>query len=166
MILRRIVIALIRLYPRNFRERYGTALLAFHDERAQCGIRLREWPRIIFDHVGSIMRERLRLSPRHGGSPWLQGLSQDARYAWRALSRRRLFTAGVLSTIALGVGANAAIFSVMYAVLLRPLPWPDADRLVTFGHEAPTWLTSVPEYVDYRSLESFESLAAYTRGEG
>jgi putative ABC transport system permease protein len=167
MILRPLIRMLVLLYPRSFRERYGDALLAFHDERAAAGISLREWPRILMDHVASAAREHVRAMHDRAAGAAVQGLAQDARYAWHTLVRRPFFTTGVLATIALGVGANAAIFSVVYGVLLRPLPWPDADRLVTFGHEAPVWLASAPEYVDYRNaLRSFEGLSAYTRAEG
>ena len=94
-------------------------------------------------------------------------LLQDARYALRGLARRPLFAASVIATIALGVGANAAIFSVINGILIRPLPYPEPEQVVSLGHTAPTWLASQPEYLDYRrDLRSFESLAAYTQSEG
>jgi predicted permease len=72
----------------------------------------------------------------------------------------------VVATIALGVGANAAIFSVVDGILIRPLPYPAADRLVSFGHEAPQWLSSEPDFVDYhRDVRSFSGLAAYVQRE-
>src|SRR5262249_5347902 len=72
-----------------------------------------------------------------------------------------------VGTIALGVGANAAIFSVVNAVLLRPLVYPHAEQLVAFGHEPPHWLTSDPDFLDYhRDMRSFDGLAAYVRREG
>ena len=88
---------------------------------------------------------------------------QDFTYAVRGLGRRPAFTAIVIVTMALGIGANAAIFTVVNGVLLRPLPYPHADRLVSFGHKPPQWLTSEPDFLDYhRELKSFDGLAAYT----
>ena len=61
---------------------------------------------------------------------WLSDLRQDTRFAARALLRAPGFTAVVVGTLALGIGANTAIFSVVHAVLLRSLPYPGADRFV------------------------------------
>jgi predicted permease len=144
-------------------------MLDFHDER------IREsgagWPKIVLDHLTSAAREHVRELARptvvdfNGSSPLM--IRQDVHFALRGLVRRPLFATVVIATIALGVGANAAIFSVVNAVLLRPLPYPEPDRVVSFGHTSPTWLASVPEFLDYeRELRSFESLAAYTQSEG
>jgi len=56
---------------------------------------------------------------------------RDFRYAIRLLGRQRLFTLIALTTLALGIGANSAIFAVVNAVLLRPLPYRDAERIMT-----------------------------------
>ena len=58
------------------------------------------------------------------------GLGQDLRYGLRLLRRDPGFTLTAVLTIALGVGAATTLFSVTYSLLLKPLPWPDADRLV------------------------------------
>ena len=93
-------------------------------------------------------------------------LMQDASYAVRGLLRRPAFAVVVLATLALGIGANAAIFSVVSGILLHPLPYPNAERLFSFGHEPPHWLTSQPDFLDYqRGMRTLDGLAAYTRSE-
>jgi putative ABC transport system permease protein len=67
------------------------------------------------------------------GLPWLDMLRQDVRYGLRMLWRAPGFTIAALVTLALGIGANTAIFAVVNAVLLRPLPFPNADRVVAVG---------------------------------
>ena len=91
---------------------------------------------------------------------------RDLRFGLRAHARRPIFTLIVVATIALGVGANAAIFSVVSGILLRPLPYPHAERLFSFGHEPPQWLTSEPDFLDYRrEMRTLDGLSAYTRTE-
>lgn len=64
----------------------------------------------------------------------MSGLSQDLRFATRTLSKHRAFTSAAVLTLALGIGATAAIFSVVYGVLLKPLPFAQPDRLVSVMH--------------------------------
>ena len=165
----RLIRALIRLYPAEFRARYARAMLAFHHDRLRED--RRAWPRIVVDHLVAAVAEHLRALGRsrimapNARTPSMLG--QDARFALRGLLRRPVFAAIIIATIALGVGANAAIFSVVNGILLRPLPYPEPDRVVSFGHTPPAWLASAPEFVEYeRSVRSLESLAAYTQGEG
>ncbi|HEV2665080.1 MAG TPA: ABC transporter permease, partial [Blastocatellia bacterium] len=61
---------------------------------------------------------------------WIESLWQDLRYAIRSLFRNPVFSVVVLLTLAIGIGSTTAIFSVVYALLLKPLPYPDSDRLV------------------------------------
>lgn len=68
----------------------------------------------------------------------LEDLARDLRYGWRGLRRAPHFTAVAAVTLALGIGATTAMFSVVYGVLLRPLPYPDQDRLVEIVHQVPS----------------------------
>ena len=93
--------------------------------------------------------------PRGGIGPALGAMSRDLRHAVRNLSRSPGFVAVFVLTLGLGIGANTAMFSVVYGVLLQPLPHDDADRIVYLRHAAPlasidNALFSVPEIDDYR----------------
>jgi hypothetical protein len=70
------------------------------------------------------------------GWRWLETLLQDVRYGLRQFRRNRGFTAVAALTLALGIGATSAIFSVVYGVLLRPLPYPSPGRLVSISEVA------------------------------
>jgi putative ABC transport system permease protein len=94
-------------------------------------------------------------------------LKQDFRFGLRMLRKNPGYTAVAIITLALAIGANTAIFSVVYPVLLRPLPFRDAGRLVTIGegrHQVGccSYLASYPDFLDWkRSAKSFQSLAGY-----
>jgi putative ABC transport system permease protein len=89
---------------------------------------------------------------------WVEHLAKDLRHGWRSLLRTPGFTAVAVIALALGIGANTAIFSVVNAVLLRPLPYKDADRLVTVLHRG-TGPVSTANYIDWRDQShSFEAM--------
>jgi len=97
----------------------------------------------------------------------LDRLFRDLRQALRSLRRTPAFASSAILTLALGIGANTAIFSALHAIVLRPLPYPEPDRLVVVAHynpilKYPTYL-SYPDFLDWqRDAKSFEQMAALT----
>ena len=100
------------------------------------------------------------------GLPWVDGILADFRYALRSLRHTRAFTAVVVVTLALGIGANTAIFSVVNGVLLKSLPNRDGDRLVYLRQSSDSRTNlnfSVPEVRDLRTgVPSFAGVAEYS----
>ncbi|MBI1790644.1 MAG: ABC transporter permease [Acidobacteria bacterium] len=99
------------------------------------------------------------------GFPALESLLQDIRYGLRAMRRSPGFSLVVVLTLALGVGVNTAIFSVVHAVLLKPLPYPDSERLVWFGEataNAPGISVTWVNFQHWRDRNhTFEDMAAF-----
>ena len=113
---------------------------------------------------GTLIRERTR---DVWGWRWLDDLGRDMRHALRGLGRSPGFAAAVVLVLALGIGANTAMFGIVYGVLLRPLPYPNGERIVRVGQE-PGDEPGAPVYLSARALEQvqeqaepFEQLAAY-----
>ena len=102
------------------------------------------------------------------GLPWVESLTADLRYAVRALRRSPAFTLIVVITLALGIGANTAIFSVVRGVLLKPLPHRDGDRLIYVRQstDGPTGVNigfSIPEVRELRNgVSSLQGIAEYS----
>ncbi len=100
-------------------------------------------------------------------SPWLRDVAQDLSFAIRLLVKDRAFTVTAVLTLALGIGANATIFSAVYAVLLKPLPFTDADRLVAVWKKNPPrgWTNnpiSAAEFVTWQAEgRVFDEMAAW-----
>ena len=98
----------------------------------------------------------------------LPAILSDLRLAFRSMRRQPGFAAVIVGTLAIGIGANTAMFSLVHAALLRPLPYEDPDRLVLVRRTVagrPLLLHSAPDFYDYREqAPGFESLAATTPG--
>jgi len=90
------------------------------------------------------------------GLPFIETFLQDARYAWRMLRKNPGFTAVAVLTLALGIGANTAIFSVVYAVLLKPLPYAHPEQLVT-AFQANTQEGVPEDGVSYPNFEEWRA---------
>jgi putative ABC transport system permease protein len=179
----------MRLHPRRFRVEYSDEMVEYYRMMLEReGRRRGFWWRLGFlgRSVRAAAKQGLRqrlhghgsrraaaaLSRGSAGAGFLDALSLDFRYAVRSIGRRRRFAAAVVIVLALGMGANTAVFGVLNAVLLRPLPYPDPDRLVRVyqvREDAPGELNYVtaPAFVDLRdNARSFESIAAaYTYSE-
>jgi len=95
----------------------------------------------------------------------IEAFARDLRFAARQLFKSPGFAAAAIVTLALGIGANTAMFSVVEGVLLSPLPYPDAGRLVTVWQSRPSVKQIGISYKDFRDWQrashSFESIAAY-----
>ncbi len=116
-----------------------------------------------FGNVGSVRDQAYEF--RGGGM--IETLWQDFRYGVRGLAKQRTFTLVAVITLALGIGANTAIFSVVNELLLRPLPYLDAERLVMLWEVTPEGrhqnTTSSINFSGWRAqTTSFESMAAFT----
>jgi len=99
------------------------------------------------------------------GFPTIESLLKDIRYGFRAIRRAPAFSLIVILTLALGIGLNTALFSVVHAVLLKPLPYPDAERLVWFGETLGGDSGVSVTWVNFKywrdSNRTFESIAAF-----
>jgi hypothetical protein len=164
----RLYCAALSLLPTRFRaEASPEMLVVFRDWRSAAGNRpfggVQVWWLALRDLASCIRAERLRSSfapPQlQDRAPMIEILLKDFRYAVRGLRRAPGFTAIVVLTLALGIGANTAIFSVVDGILLCALPFEDPDELVAVWADytrrdgpAREWL-AYPNFHDIRRLD-------------
>ena len=163
---------LLGLYPQAFRRRYEEDLLQVFDDRRReprfagtlGGLRLVLF--LLRDFVTSVPLAREPRRPYRVGM-MMSDFLQDLRYSVRMLAKNPVFTAAAVLTLALGIGLNAATFSAVNGILLRPLPGAaEPERLVQLYRHWPGMefgSVSIPHYQDVRdrSDEVFEDVAAY-----
>jgi predicted permease len=140
-------------------------------DRIRDGAPPAEARRAVVLHLGGIeqAKERVR-SARHGAS--VEAIARDLRYGFRTLRRSPMFTAVALLTLALGIGANAAIFTIVNGAILRPLGYRVPEQLMRLSAQYPVgplqgFRLSTPEYLEFRAMNrSFLNVGAFAVGEG
>jgi predicted permease len=116
--------------------------------------------------LGGVERVKQEVRDAHWET-WLENLFLDFRYALRALRKDPRFALTAIFALALGIGANTALFSIVNAVLLRPLPYPHPEELVTLRESKPNFATgsvSFPNFLDWRKENRTFASMAIMRG--
>ena len=160
---------LIALFQRRRLDRELADELAAHlemaiaDNRAR-GLSPEEARRVAMTAFGGVLQTEEAYRDRQG-FPLLESMWQDVKYAIRSLRRSRGFAAIAVLTLALGIGATASIFSVVQTLLIRPLPFPDADRLVAVFATSPAVPRDTTSFLDFsdwqRQATTLSGMAAY-----
>jgi len=149
------------LYPAEFRDEFGAEMMQFF--RDDCSRTLRSLGPVGLLLLG--LRTCVDVA-RSAPGVHMEILRQDLRFGWRMLGSSAGFTLAAIAALALGIGANSAIFSLVNGILLRPLSFPDADRLLMIWDRNPKGIernsVSPPNFVDYRAgARSFSGVAAF-----
>jgi putative ABC transport system permease protein len=143
--------------------------LAFHiaeraDELQARGMSEDEAIRSARRSFGNLTAQRERTSDMDVAG-WLEAILRNFRHTARTLAKTPVFTATVVLTLALGIGANSAVFSAIYAVLLRPLPFPDGDQLMELrqsNRKSPETLVAPVRLQEWNRLNStFQAITGY-----
>jgi predicted permease len=115
-------------------------------------------------HLGGVEQAKERIRSARSGA-WLEDLLRDVRYAFRIFHQLPTFAAMALFLLALGIGATTVMFTIIHSVLLRPLAYPEPDRLVTvngvtdaFGE---LWAASYPDFIDIQHESRTMTMAAW-----
>ncbi|MEP7346339.1 MAG: ABC transporter permease [Gemmatimonadaceae bacterium] len=131
----------------------------------------REAARARFGNIEHVAHEMRALDSQRRRSmtriEWIRAAARDVKYAWRTLRRAPAFSIAVLVTWALGIGATMAIFTVAYAIWLKPLPYSDPNNLVTITDTyrgSGGGGVSAPEIADFRANRALEDIAAFSYG--
>src|SRR5437899_2380617 len=148
---------LLHLYPASFRNEYGEEMRALFAERRQrtsgFGAALALWTETITDTIANAVLVHLDV------------LKQDLAYTVRMLRRAPGFAATAILIVALGIGATTAVFSVTDFALIRPLPFPNASRLVKIWEKPPGYSRmelSPANYRDWKNASTvFEKVGSY-----
>jgi predicted permease len=161
----------LSFFHKNERDSEMEAELATHvelavEENMRQGMPEVEARRRALVRFGGVQQARERQRGARG-LPWLDVLMQDVRYTLRTLRRDRSFTVVAVLILALGIGANIAVFSVVNTILLRPLPFPDSQRLVRIttrdpkgGESSMTYSTDATQEYQQRN-KSFQQVTGY-----
>ena len=174
--------ALLLVYPESFRDRFGADLESALEDRLDA-----VWAgatlivpllvtRLTLDVALAAARERIRptfhagspsgpATTQSGGGYFVSALLQDLRFALRSLLRRPAFSLVALFTLALGIGASTAVFTVVDGVLLKPLPFPEPDELV-IAWAYDTDVGKVRGWMSQPDIESMRDVALFDGVEG